>query len=142
MNDMLQIADHKNLKLTVEEQVVCGAVIMCSGFTLEAIRSKSRTQDYVLARSVLGLMLNEIGCSLTRAGEIVNRDHASILHYKRNHAQNLLYQRGYKDLYESANLEHYTTHRVRTVDAMEKELLIMQETLDKYKRTFVEIKNN
>lgn len=139
MNDMLQISEYKDLKLTIEEQVVCGAVIMCSGLTLEAIRSKTRVQEYVLARSVLGIMLNEIGCSLTRAGEIINRDHATILHYKRKHSENLLYYSGYKKLYEYCNLEHYTTHRVRTVRAMEKELLIMQDTIDKYKSTFVEM---
>ena len=132
---MLLTTDETDLNLSVEEIVVCSSVVMSSGLTLEAIMSKSRTHDYVMARSVLGIMLCEIGCTLTRSGFIINRDHATILHYKRTHQANMLYHKGYKEVYESANLEYYTSHRVRTIKAMEKELLIMQQTLAKYKGT-------
>jgi len=87
-------------KFTLLEGSLVQIVEGACNLTLTEIRSSSRRNHLVIARSILGYMLrSETGCTYDRAGEIVGRDHASVLKYVKTFKDNVLYYKKFKDTY-------------------------------------------
>lgn len=70
-----------------------------SGFSLDALVTKSRKRELVLTRQAIFYVLitNKL-CSLNTAGALFNRDHATVLHAKRSVA-NILFTKYPKSEY-------------------------------------------
>ena len=71
-----------------------------TGISKDRITSRTRLYKVVIARNTIGVMLHsELGMTIMSAGEVVNRDHASIHHYVRNHVDKMKYDSFYRDVY-------------------------------------------
>ena len=87
-------------KLTVKESTLIQIIEGACNITLQEIKSSSRRPHLVIARSILGYLLRtETGCTYYRAGEIIGRDHASVIKYVRDFKDNVLYYKKYKETY-------------------------------------------
>ena len=53
------------------------------GVTAREMRGKSRKQELVMARIMTAYLFLYIGWGLETTGKLINRDHASISHYKK-----------------------------------------------------------
>jgi|TARA_R110000824_G_scaffold107136_4_gene253131 chromosomal replication initiation ATPase DnaA len=99
-------------KLTVTESTLVQIVEGACNLTLTEIRSSSRRNHLVIARSILGYMLrSETGCTFYRVGEIIGRDHASVIKYVKDFKDNVLWYKKYKDTYnliETYRKEQYS----------------------------------
>lgn len=99
-------------KLTVKESTLIQIVEGACNLTLQEISSNSRRPHLVIARSILGYLLRmETGCTYHRAGEIIGRDHASVIKYVKDFKDNVLYYKKYKNTYsliESYRTEQYS----------------------------------
>jgi len=87
-------------KLTVLESSLIEVVEGACNLTLTEIRSSSRRNHLVIARSILGYLLrSETGCTYYRAGEIIGRDHASVIKYVKDFKESVVWYKKYKDTY-------------------------------------------
>lgn len=67
---------------------VLAFVAMETGYSVEQIKSAKRNRHLVKARWQAIKELRELGLSLNEIGDIVNKDHTSILNALRNGEQN------------------------------------------------------
>ena len=87
--------------LTLSESTLIQIVEESLGFTLFEIRTSSRRAPLVIARSILAnLLRRETGCTFSRAGRIVGRDHASVVKYTKDFKSSVQYYEKYKDAWE------------------------------------------
>tara|TARA_R110002074_G_scaffold144714_2_gene292624 strand:+ start:906 stop:1307 length:402 start_codon:yes stop_codon:yes gene_type:complete len=119
----------KEISMSSNEEALTKIVELVSGFTRQTIRSKNREHKIAIARSILGSMLREEGCSATRAGVLVGRHHASVLKYTKDHKWNLKYYPKYKDMYLAVQDEYATGYRAAKIDHMQEQIDVMQKSI-------------
>ena len=119
----------KEINMSSNEEALTKIIELVSGISRQVIRSKDRHTNIALARSILGSMLREEGCSATRAGVLVGRHHASVLKYTKDHKWNLKYYPKYKDMYLAVQDEYATGYRAAKIDHMERQIDVMQKSI-------------
>ena len=88
-------------ELSLAESTLIQIVEESLGFTLFEIRTSSRRAPLVIARSILAnLLRGETGCTFSRAGLLIGRDHASVVKYKKDFKDNVRYYKKYKDAWD------------------------------------------
>jgi len=71
--------------------------------TLEALKSRNRKRNIVERRMVIAHVLrNRVGLTLTQAGNCINKDHATIIHYNKAIENFLVVYPHIKALYNEA----------------------------------------
>lgn len=75
------------------------------GITKEQILSKNREREVVNARRIIALVLlkNKV-CTTTKVGELLNRDHSSISHYKKTTNHLLSIEDSLRESFEKINV--------------------------------------
>ncbi|HUW07842.1 MAG TPA: helix-turn-helix domain-containing protein [Williamwhitmania sp.] len=87
---------------TMRYERVANAIIAASGFTQESLTYKNRRRFLVLTRQVVFYaLINNKLCTLTEAGEIFEKDHATVSHGKKT-IELLLETKYPAELYEYA----------------------------------------
>lgn len=61
--------------------------------------SSKRIVKNVWARSAVAVILRSFGFSYTKIGDIFRKDHATIMHCVRKHADNLIFDKEYRDVF-------------------------------------------
>ena len=131
----------KEINMSSNEEALTKIIELVSGISRQVIRSKYRHTNIALARSILGSMLREEGCSATRAGVLVGRHHASVLKYTKDHKWNLKYYPKYKDMYLAVQDEYATGYRAAKIDHMERQIDVMQKSIKILKKNTTKLIN-
>tara|TARA_B110000444_G_scaffold259528_1_gene303513 strand:+ start:1561 stop:1956 length:396 start_codon:yes stop_codon:yes gene_type:complete len=117
-----------------QEKALVDIVCDASGLSLDQIKGKLKTRKYAYTRSILGYMLRRIvGCTLVRTGEILDRDHSTIIHYEKTYDDNRKYHQDYCNFaikVEEMYSDNFTSIRLKLV---EEKILDLSDTLDRYK---------
>lgn len=91
---------HKQDDLYVAKQIF-DIISLKYGYTEEQIRSKSRKGSLVICRMWISFLISEnTKLSLSKIGEYVNRDHSTVIHYKKELRQNITLYQYYREEYE------------------------------------------
>lgn len=80
------------------EQKIIKAVCMAFGITERQLRSKSRKAHLCRARAIACLHLKRLGYSTTTIGEILSRDHSTVIWNLRKFREWHKYDPGFKDI--------------------------------------------
>lgn len=76
------------------------AVFLASGYTKEDILSNSRVRTIVWSRMVLAHKLEDRICNLSAIGAILNRDHATVIHWRQMFEDMYMIDAQFKQLYD------------------------------------------
>jgi len=77
---------------------IIDSVLLHYGITELILRSETRLRRVVDARKVIGYLLHvKLGMSSTEVGNLINRDHATVLHYRRYVESQIILNRKYKE---------------------------------------------
>lgn len=72
----------KEITLNNDEETIIRVVEKASGLSYSEIKSRKRQEHIAIARNILGVLLRqEHYIQFNRIGQIVNRNHASIVYY-------------------------------------------------------------
>ncbi len=66
------------------------------------VPNDTRKTDQVMARNAIGVALSQWADSQQEVAEVLNRDRSTIAHMTLGHEDNLMYWKGYEDLYKMA----------------------------------------
>lgn len=119
----------KSLSLSSTEESIIQIIEVVGDYKLRTLRSKNREQKIQLTRAILGVVLHENKTTIKRIGEIINRHHATVLHYMQHHKDNLDYYQEYKELYYQVKDEYRTGYRRAKVDIMEQQIKELQDSI-------------
>jgi|TARA_R110000787_G_scaffold118062_5_gene228825 hypothetical protein len=115
-----------------QEEAITQIIEKVSGVSRELIRSKSRVKRIHIPRSILGYMLRQdVGCTYKRAGELVGRDHASVIKYNKDHEGNFRYYQDYKILYREVQSRYISEYKGVKFSIIQKQIKDLQEQLNK-----------
>lgn len=81
----------KNSPRNKKMNLIADAIEKQTGVSIEAIRSKSKIREFVIARQYFAKLAYEHNYTLSRIGKFINRSHPEILHLKR------IFSRDYKE---------------------------------------------
>ena len=134
---------NNKISTTVTEETLIKIVEKACDLTINEIRSPSRRHHLVIARSILGNMLRqETGCTYQRAGELVGRDHASVISYERNFKNNVKFYKKYRDTYNLVTAEHEAQYSDVSLRIMTSQIFQIETQLEILKeKQLVLIKN-
>ncbi len=124
------------LLLSSTEDSLFKIVSVCSGFNYNQLRSTIRKQDLVVARSILAMLMLEEDITCKRAGECINKNHATVVHYKKNHKHSMEYYTPYRELYLACKDEYLTSYREARVEHIDLQIKDLQRTIKKLKKNF------
>jgi hypothetical protein len=127
----------KEISLKPNEEAIIQIVEQVSKTNIDKIRSPYRGSEVTLPRSILSIMLREGGVTAKRVGEIINRHHASILKYSKDHKFNILSYPEYKDMYLKVQEEHETGYRGAEVTLMQQQINELQSSIRLIKRRMI-----
>jgi hypothetical protein len=119
----------KNLSLNSTEQSIINIIEIVGDYKLKTIRTKNKEEKIQLSRAILGVVLYENKTTIKRIGSIINRHHATVLHYIGNHKDNLKYYPEYNVLYDEVKEEYRTGYKRAKVDIMEKQIKELQDSI-------------
>ena len=119
----------KEININSNEEALTQIVELVSGVPRSIIRSKDRHRKIAIARSILGVMLREGGCSAVRAGVLVGRHHASVLKYTTDHKDNIKWYEPYRDMYLAVQDEYVTGYRAAKIDHMQDQINLLQNSI-------------
>lgn len=115
-----------------QEEAITQIIEKVSGISRDLIRGKSRVKRIGIPRSILGYMLREeVGCTYKRAGELVGRDHASIIKYNRDHQDNFKFYSDYKVLYREVQSRYISDFKGVKFSLLQKQIDDVQNQLNK-----------
>ena len=107
------------------EQAVIDIVCEKSKLTYQQIKSIHRYRGYTMTRSILGFILRMgVGCTLQRVGNLIGRDHSTVIHYIKTHEGNVRFYRPYRELSKAIHLSYLDntdTIKVNTINEKIKE---------------------
>ena len=114
-----------------QEEAITQIVEKVSGISRDKIRGRIRIKEYALPRSILGYMLRADGaCTYKRAGELVGRDHASVIKYYRDHDSNFRYYEDYKNMYRKIKKEYLKIFKNVEFKVLQQQIKDLQIQLD------------
>jgi chromosomal replication initiation ATPase DnaA len=117
--------------MNTQEEAITQIVEKVSGIDRKQIRSRIRIKEYAVPRSILGYMLRaDAGCTYKRAGELVGRDHASVLKYYKDHDNNFRYYQDYKIMYREIKREYLKIFKNVEFEVLQKQIKDLQVQLD------------
>ena len=76
-----------------------------------------------------------VGMTIMSAGEVVNRDHASIHHYVRNHVDKMKYDSFYRDVYTEVSNAFWSLMSKADVNDISLRIKVYTEKFLQLKRT-------
>jgi chromosomal replication initiation ATPase DnaA len=124
-----------------QEKAVVDIVCDVSGLSLDQIQSKSRNRKYAYTRSVLGYILRRIvGCTLIRTGEIIGRDHSTVIYYEKTYDDNHKYDKEYytfANKVEEIYSENFTAIRLQLVNDKIADLKLRLDSLKSRRRNLI-----
>ena len=134
---------NNQISTTVTEGTLIKVVEEACSITIAEIRSSSRKNRLVIARSILGCMLRkETGCTYQRAGELVGRDHASVISYERKFKDNVRFYKKYRDAYNLVEAEYEAQYSDISLRIMNSQIFQIETQLEILKeKQLVLIKN-
>jgi len=117
-----------------QEQALVDIVCKASDLSLIQIQSISRNRKYAYTRSVLGYMLRRIvGCTLIRTGEIVNRNHSTVIHYEKTYDDNRKYDKEYYNFAKKVDSLYSDNFPQMRLDLVEEKIASLTASLSRYK---------
>jgi len=133
----------KNFTMSNQEETLIKIVTTACNLTIEEIRSSSRSSSLVIARGILGCMLkSETGCTYKRAGELVGRDHSSVISYERKFKDNIRFYKKYRDIYNAVSEEYSSHYSDVSLDIMSKQILQIEQQLEVLKKRQLSLMKN
>jgi len=126
-----------------QEETLIEIVTKACDLTIEEIRSSSRRSNLVIARGILGCMLRaETGCTYQRAGELVGRDHSSVISYERKFKDNVKFYKKYRDIYNTISEEYSSQYSDVSLDIMSKQIFQIEQQLEILKQRQLSLMKN
>ena len=123
--------------LNSDEEALIEIVEYVSKKSRKQLRSSYRGVEVAVPRSILGYMLREEGITIKRVGEIINRHHASILKYSKDHEHNMSFNQDYKAMYLAIQDEYVSGYRGAKVDKIQEQIDELQTSIAKIKRNML-----
>lgn len=118
-----------------QEEAITQIVEKVSGVSREQIRGRCRVKRIHIPRSILGYMLRaDLGCTYKRAGELVGRDHASVIKYNKDHDDNFRYYQDYKILYREVQSRYINEFKGVKFKIIQQQIEDLQEQLEVIKK--------
>jgi len=140
---MANFTTNKPISTTLKEEALIRVVEKACNLSIIQIRSTSRRQELVIARAILACMLrHEVGCTYERAGELVGRDHSSVIHYEKHFQTNVKYYKKYRDAYNIISSEHQASYSDLSIKIMNKQIFQIEKQLEDLKRKQLLITKN
>ena len=101
---LLQEVQQEPPPATIAE-IIYSAAAMEFGVTLNGIKSEQRDRPLVDARRIVGILLLKYnGTDITRTADIMQKNHATIIHYKKKHRDLMKTDALYRQKYERLEL--------------------------------------
>ena len=120
-----------NFTMNNQEETLIRIVEDACNLTIDEIRSTSRRPHLVIARSILAVMLKmECGCTFSRAGELVGRDHSSVVSYEKNFNGNIKFYKNYRDTYNAVKDKHNNQYSDISLNIMSKQIFQIERQLE------------
>jgi chromosomal replication initiation ATPase DnaA len=120
-----------NFIMNNQEETLIRIVEDACNLTIDEIRSTSRRPHLVIARSILAVMLKtECGCTCYRAGELVGRDHSSVVAYERNFNENIEFYKKYRETYNAIKEQHNDQYSDISMNIMSKQIFQIERQLE------------
>jgi len=114
-----------------QEEAITQIVEKTSGVSRDEIRGRCRVRRIAIPRSILGYMLRaDVDCTYKRAGELVGRDHASIIKYYKDHDDNFRYYKDYKILYRRVQSKYINEFKGVKFEIIQQQIEDLQEQLE------------
>lgn len=114
-----------------QEEAITQIVEKVSGISREQIRSRNRKRELALPRAVLGVILRQdAACTYKRTGQLLGRDHASVLKYIKDHDANFRYYPQYKELYRKVQKEYLMVFKGVKFSILQCQIKDLQEQLE------------
>lgn len=132
---MANFITNNPISTTLKEEALIKVVENACNLSIQQIRGTSRRQELVIARAILSCMLrHEVGCTYERAGELVGRDHSSVIHYEKHFHTNVKFYKKYRDTYNLISSEHKASYSDLSIKIMNKQIFQIEQQLDDLKR--------
>ena len=132
---MANFITNKPISTTLKEEALINVVENACDLSIRQIRSSSRRQELVIARGILACMLrHDVGCTYERAGELVGRNHSSVIHYEKNFQANVKFYKKYRDTYDLISSEYQASYSDLSMKIMNKQIFQIEQQLDDLKR--------
>lgn len=92
-----QVAQYLDKNTPVVDKVN-SALITAFGCTIEQLATSGRAREHVDLRKIAVNYIYSLHCfSLTQIGKLFNKDHATVIHYCKQHEQHVKYDAVYRD---------------------------------------------
>ena len=126
----------KEITLNSDEETIIRVLEKASGFNYETLRSKSRKEEINIARNILGVLLRqEYNIRFKRIGQIVNRDHSSVVYYCKSWEGNYKCWPDYKRLFDKCTNIMKTQNIITNM-----QLQIIKTQIDSIEKTLKDLK--
>jgi len=80
------------------------------------------------------MLRSDLGCTYKRAGELVGRDHASVIKYNKDHEGNFRYYQDYKVLYREVQSRYINEFKGVKFKIIQQQIEDLQEQLEVIKK--------
>ncbi len=106
-----------------------------TGATERGIKSPLRDRHLSLARQVMGYILNiELGLTVMRVGEILNRDHSTITFYTRYFDDKFEWDKDFREAYTLVSETFWGNYEEAERNDIDLQVMSLQNLIDKLER--------
>tara|TARA_R100000541_G_scaffold58407_1_gene69611 strand:+ start:1728 stop:2129 length:402 start_codon:yes stop_codon:yes gene_type:complete len=126
----------KEITLNSDEETILRVVEKASGYSYETLRSNNRKEEIAIARNILGVLLRqEYNIRFKRIGQIINRNHSSVVYYGKSWEGNYKCWPNYKRMFDKC------TNIMKTQNVMTNmQLQIVKTQIDSMEKTLKDLK--